>query len=168
MMSFTPFMPCVVGSCMPTLSCRSCATTLLCNLPSKVSISSSIPIAAKNLGAASRHVYDGVELGPMIAWLLIAIVLIAGVCGTIQLFGRMLRHWRYNSGRSLFLGLCRVHGLESRSRRLLRQVSQLHQISYPARLFTEPNWLDPARLSGPLRRRGREIELLRRRIFADE
>jgi len=137
------------------------------HLPSTL-FAQSVLLGAGNLGAAGRrHHYDGVDLGPLVAWLLIAAVTIAGVCGTIHVAGRILRHWRYNSPGSLFFGLCRVHRLKFGSRRLLKQIARLNRLSDPGRLFTEPGWLDPTRLRGPLRTRAAETDALRRRLFAE-
>jgi len=95
----------------------------------------------------------------------LAIVLgLALIGGLLHLANRVVHRWR-NSHPGLFYDLCRLHGLNAGSRRLLRHVAQHHRLAQPARLFTEPQWLDPARLGGPLRLRSAEVSALRSRLF---
>lgn len=99
----------------------------------------------------------------------LVLVLGGAVGGLILLFGvirvaRRLAHHRHNSHPGLFCGLCRLHRLDRNSRRLLRQVAQCYRLAQPARIFIEPQWLDPARLT-PLRARSAEIVALRNRLF---
>jgi len=83
----------------------------------------------------------------------------------LYLLNRLVHRWRHNSHPALFSGLCRLHGLDLGARQLLKQVVQYHRLAQPARLFTEPQWLDPARLRGPLQARAAELTALRERLF---
>jgi len=122
-------------------------------------------LAAGNLGAASRRA-DRVDTGEALLWLAAAGGMIALVCLAIRLVSRWQHRRRHNSHRRLFQGLCRTHGLDRGARRLLRQVARHRQLKQPARLFTEPKWLNPANLPGVLRRRAAEVAALRNRLFA--
>lgn len=99
----------------------------------------------------------------------LALALAAAAVGLVILFGlvRMARrfaHRWHNSHPGLFCSLCRLHRLDRNSRRLLKQVAQCYRLAQPARIFIEPQWLDPARLT-PLRARSAEIVALRNRLF---
>jgi len=91
---------------------------------------------------------------------------IAGVCLVVYCCNRLIQRRRYNSHSSLFSGLCQVHGLDHSARGLLKQLARKHGLRHPARLFTEPGWLDPARLQGSLHGRAAEVTALRNRLFA--
>ena len=120
---------------------------------------------AGNLGAASRRA-SRVDTGQALMLLAIAGGIIAVVCLAIRFGSRLQRQRRFDSHGSLFQGLCRTHGLDRRAQRLLKQVARHHKLVQPARLFTEPKWLNPADLHGPLRRRAAEVTILRNRLFA--
>jgi hypothetical protein len=122
-------------------------------------------LGAGNLGAASRRA-DRVDTTEALVWLGVAGGMIALVCLVICLGSRLHRRRRYHSHGLLFRALCRIHGLDHRARRLLKQVARHHKLAQPARLFTEPKWLNPAGLRGALRRRATEVAILRNRLFA--
>jgi hypothetical protein len=96
-------------------------------------------------------------------WILAAGIVPVGVL--LYLLNRLARRWRRNSHPALFSGLCRLHGLDLGARQLLKQVVQYYRLIQPARLFIEPQWLDPARLRGPLQARAAELTALRGRLF---
>jgi hypothetical protein len=123
-------------------------------------------LAAGNLGAASRRADRVDNSTEALVWLGIAGGMIAVVCLVICVVSRLYRRLRYHSRGSLFRGLCRMHGLDHRARRLLKQVARDQKLAQPARLFTEPKWLNPANLRGPLRCRALEVAMLRNRVFA--
>ena len=122
---------------------------------------------AKNLGAAGRRHYSGVDAGPLLVWLLLATVIIAAVCGAIYVATQVAHYRRYQSPAALFSSLCGVHGLSSAGRGLLKQLARAHKLSDPARLFTEPAYLDPQRLPASLRPRAAVFAGLRDRLFAE-
>jgi hypothetical protein len=78
----------------------------------------------------------------------------------------MLRRRRRYSHKALFDGLCSTHGLDRTARALLWQIARLHNLTQPARLFTEPQWLDPAGLQPSLGTRTAEAAALQSRLFA--
>lgn len=109
---------------------------------------------------------SSVDTGQVLVYLIIAAVAIAAVCLGIYFGTRMTQRRRYNSHGSLFAGLCRLHGLDRGTRRLLKQVARHHRLRYPARVFTEPRWLDPASLPAGLRDESRRVAALRNRLFS--
>ena len=101
--------------------------------------------------------------------------------GLVILLGMVLAVWllslvldRYGGRRpvdsslALFLALCRAHGLRWPEWWLLWQVARDHQLKDPARLFLEPERLDPANLGPVLRLRSEQLEAIRGRLFAGE
>lgn len=118
-----------------------------------------------NSRAAGRHRGD-VDLGEVIGYLMIAATVIASVCLIVYFVSRLRHRWRYNSHRSLFNGLCRVHGLNRNARKLLKRVARHHKLGQPGRLFLEPKWLDPAGLRGSMREQAGNVAALRNRLFA--
>ncbi|NQU21321.1 MAG: hypothetical protein HQ567_08570 [Candidatus Nealsonbacteria bacterium] len=104
--------------------------------------------------------------GEMIAYLGVAVVAIAVVCVGAYLASRLVHQRRFNNDGTLFSGLCAVHALDRSARRLLVEVAGHRRLSQRARLFTDPRWLDPATLRGPIRRRANEVDALRRRLFS--
>ena len=122
-------------------------------------------LGAGNFGAASRRA-NRVSGGEMLILLLIVAGIITVVCLAIRFASQFQRRRRFNSHGSLFQGLCRTHGLDRCARGLLKQVARYHKLTHPARVFTEPKWLNPANLRGILQRRANEAEALRNRLFA--
>ncbi len=104
--------------------------------------------------------------GEMIAYLGVAVVAIAVVCVGAYLASRVVHQRRFNNHGTLFSGLCKMHALDRSARNLLVEVAQHRRLSQRARLFTDPRWLDPATLRGPIRRKAADIDALRRRLFS--
>ena len=121
-------------------------------------------LGAGNLGAASRRA-GRVDTGEALIYLVIAGGLIAAVCVAIAVATRIHRQRRRKSHAALFRGLCQLHGLDRRARRLLKQLARHYQLAQPARLFCEPKWLDPTGLRSGLRQRASEVTALRNRLF---
>jgi len=131
-----------------------------------------LPLAVSHTGmillgdraSALRH---KAATGQMLVWLLIAIGLITAVALAVFFGNQFVYRRRHNSHPGLFAALCRVHGLDGNTRRLLRQVARSHNLAQPARLLTEPQWLDPVNLRGSVQRRRAELTKLRNRLFAE-
>jgi len=117
------------------------------------------------LVAGSRRLRRS-SFAQVVVWLVIAAGLITGVC--LAIYGaRLLAHRRrYNSHSSLFNALCRVHGLDRHARGLLKQVVRHHNLAQPARLFTEPEWLDLAKL-GRFTGQKDKLRELGKRLFSE-
>lgn len=101
----------------------------------------------------------------MVAWLLVAGAVIAVVSVILVIANRMAWHWRHKSHRGLFSGLCKMHNLDSSSRRLLNRVVRFHRLAQPGRLFIEPKWLDPAGLGPAFRADAVPLAKLRTSLF---
>ena len=121
---------------------------------------------ARKLKAASRR-GSGVPAGQIFFYLVIVAAVIAVVCLAIYFGTRALQRRRQYSHGGLFGGLCRVHGLNHRTKALLKKVASLHKLEYPARLFIEPKWLDPAALDGSLRSQAAEVTAVRNQLFSE-
>ncbi len=118
------------------------------------------------LGARTFRRRGGAGAGEMIVYLMIAAGLIAGVCLAVFFVSRANQRRRRYSHNGLFASLCLIHGLDHAAKALLKQVASCHKTSQPARVFTEPNWLDPGSLPAPLRGRAAQVAALRSRLFA--
>jgi len=136
-----------------------------CTLFAQLSIADML-LAARKYGFGGRP-SSRVSTGEIFLYLLLAAGVIAAVCLALHFGSRTLHRRRQYSHAGLFGGLCKLHGLDRRGRTLLRNLAKAHRLSYPARLFTEPAWLDPAQLPGPLRGRANEVAILRNRLFID-
>ena len=120
-------------------------------------------LAARNLGAASRHRTVG---GGQVLMYILVVVAIACAAGlAVYFINRALHYWRYKSHLELFHGLCRIHGLGRKARGLLKQVAGQNRLNYPCRVLTEPQWIENAARSGPLSSRAKELKALHKRLF---
>ena len=106
------------------------------------------------------------ETGEMVFWLVIFAVSICAICAVIYAATHILNQWRYNNHSSLFYALCNEHNLDKNARAMLKQVVRHHGMREPARVFTEPQWLDPAKLGKPFAARAEELLVLRKNLFA--
>ena len=106
--------------------------------------------------------------GKLVTWLLGGAVvgaLLIGIVAFVWVLSRKRPKKRIYNHRALFESLCRAHGLDRKSCRLLREVAQYHGLAHPARLFVERKWLFPFRLSPELRARSAELTAIRRQLF---
>lgn len=106
-----------------------------------------------------------VDTGRLVALLLGTGLVIGGVCGGLALAHRLAHDRRYRSPETVFRGLCKLHGLDGATRRLLRRVARHYRLAHPGCLFVEPKWLDPTRLVPSFRAQAAELERLRHEIF---
>jgi len=81
--------------------------------------------------------------------------------------GKPGREPRYDHPRALFRALCRAHGLDRASRRLLDQLARQQRLSDPARLFLEPERFEAENLGASLKPRRKQFVALRDRLFAE-
>ncbi len=106
------------------------------------------------------------ESEEMIFWLVVFVVVIGVVCGAIFLATHYVNRRRYNSHSSLFYALCGVHDLDRSDRAMLKQVVRHHDLAQPARVFTEPQWLNPAALGEPFASKSEQLLALQKQLFA--
>lgn len=104
--------------------------------------------------------------GQLLLWLLLAGVAVGIVSGALYYGHRWHHRHRHQSHAALFRGLCETHRLDRSARRLLSQVGRYHRLAQPARLFTEPEWLEPAKLGDRFSAKAGEVADLRTRLFA--
>ena len=116
------------------------------------------------IGALPRRT-SGPDGELVFLWLAVAAVLIAAVCGVCYLVNRMVHCRRHYSHAALFGQLCRLHGLDAGSRRLLKRLAGQHNLPQPAKLFVDPRWLDSAAAGGTPPNRRAELTALRHRLF---
>jgi hypothetical protein len=122
-------------------------------------------LAAMVLAVEETRPPQRADTGQMLIWLLVAGVVIGVVSAMLVIANRVARRWRYNSHPAVFRALCKLHGLDGPSRRLLRRVVRYHRLSQPGRLFVEPKWLDPANLGAAFQPLAAELETLRNSLF---
>jgi len=99
----------------------------------------------------------------------IGLMIVGGVLLSMWVLARFLSYQerRRASARPLrlFCSLCKAHGLRWSEWWLLWKVARCQRLRDPARVFLEPERLDPANLNTALRRRQAKLEALRGRIF---
>jgi len=101
------------------------------------------------------------------------VFLVAGglllACIVLLLVGRYLRRFEnlksYDSPPELFRELCRAHGLNWSSRRLLKRLAAEWELPSPALLFVEPERFNATRLPPNWRGDAARLENLRERLF---
>jgi hypothetical protein len=102
---------------------------------------------------------------------LVGLMIVAGFIVGLWLLARLADRGREkrpsNSPARLFLSLCRAHGLRWPDRWLLWRVARHHRLSTPARIFIEPERLEPAGLGQALLRRADRLRALREGLFCD-
>jgi hypothetical protein len=90
-------------------------------------------------------------------------------CVVLLLVGRYARRFEnlktYDSPPELFRELCRAHGLNWSSRRLLKRLAAAWELPSPALLFVEPERFNPARLPANWQDDQDRLENLRQRLF---
>jgi hypothetical protein len=79
---------------------------------------------------------------------------------------RSERRRSYTHPGRLFYELCRAHGLDASSRRLLRRLASYARLAQPAQVFVEPQRFDAAVLPPSLAAEQPRLEQLRARLFA--
>jgi len=79
---------------------------------------------------------------------------------------RQERNRRCNSPLKLFLSLCKAHELPWSQRWLLWRVARYQRLRDPARLFLEPERLEPINLSPVLQTRSAVFKEVQGRLFA--
>ncbi len=99
--------------------------------------------------------------------LLILVVISVLVWLAARAFDWILRKRRHPSPRRLLWSLSRAHRLRWSQWWLLRQIAKQQKLEDPARLFLEPEWLDPATLGLEFATQRMQIQVLRARLFSD-
>lgn len=113
-------------------------------------------------GPAMRTSSDGSALFWLAA---IGGVVVVGVV-VLSIVTRVLHHRSRSSQAGLFDGLCKLHELSRNHRTLLKQLAASYGLgAMPARVFTEPRWLEPNPNNPLFRTRAAELAAIRDRLF---
>ncbi|HUG66153.1 MAG TPA: hypothetical protein VMM76_00270 [Pirellulaceae bacterium] len=109
--------------------------------------------------------------GGGVAWtdLLIPIAVIGVVAAIAWLVTRYVKYReqrKADSPHELFAELCRAHGLDRASQRLLRRLAKAHRLQSPAQLFVEPARFDLEILGKAFEARRAQTAALRSKLFA--
>jgi hypothetical protein len=100
-----------------------------------------------------------------------AALIVAGFALAMWLLTWYLNHREgrrgYTSPRRLFWALCQAHRLPWRQRWLLWRVARAQKLSDPARLFLEPEWLQPDKLAGASPAQAAQLMQLRESLFVE-
>lgn len=106
--------------------------------------------------------------GSMMVWIGIGGAVVVGAAIALGVLTRVLQKQGRHSQAGLFTGLCEVHALPRNSRALLKQLATSYGLAAaPARVFTEPRWLEPNPNNGLFRQRGPELAALREQLFGE-
>jgi hypothetical protein len=117
--------------------------------------------------SALRDRKGRIDSGELFAGLVILAGVLAGIVILARIFDPHRRKQPYTSPGRLLFSLCKAHGLRWSQWWLLRQIARHQAMEDPARLFVEPERLDPAN-AGPLGAAKRDqIQALRARLFSD-
>jgi hypothetical protein len=99
-------------------------------------------------------------------WLGVAVVvLLVFLWWLTRLAARRDKTRMFTDDKSLFRALCRAHGLDRSSCRLLKRLAQWQRLSHPARLFLEPDRFHTTNIGPELRRQQASLEAVRDKIF---
>jgi hypothetical protein len=114
-------------------------------------------------GFRSRSMGDNAAEVAVVAGVLVVI------CIVLLLIGRYARRFEnvksYDSPAELFRELCRAHGLDWPTRRLLKRLAAEWDLAHPASLFVEPERFNPAILPATWNQHADELERLRAKLF---
>lgn len=106
------------------------------------------------------------ESGYLTTGLLVILGIVAAVWVLMQVVDRLDGRRSVDSSLMLFLALCRAHRLRWSEWWLLWLVARDQKLKEPARLFLEPELLDPANLGPVLRLKAAQLEGVSGRLFA--
>ena len=115
------------------------------------------------LAAAPRRANQA-ETGQMLVYLLSAAAVITAVCVVMAGITHFVRKRRAYSHSGLFAGLCKEHGLDRSNRQLMVRIARHFRLKHPARLFLEPQLLDPAKLASVAGGDSRKLAALQMRL----
>ena len=93
-----------------------------------------------------------------------ALLLVACLVTLLQRLARPKPPRPLYSPSRLFRDLCRLHGLDRTSRRLLCRLAHYQKLDHPGRLFVEPERFEPENL-GPLASHLQRYREIRERLF---
>jgi len=107
------------------------------------------------------------DSGEIISGLLIVLAILLAVWLLSYVLSLRERRGAYASPLRLFLALCRAHRLPWSEQWLLWRVAKAQRLRDPARIFLEPQRLQPPNLDGWSAEQVDRLERLRERLFAN-
>ncbi len=114
--------------------------------------------------------FQGRETRLESGYLLTGLAILLAILMAVWLLSRILDRFDgrrpVDSSRMLFLSLCKAHGLRWSEWWLLFRLTKEQKLDEPARVFLEPEWLEPANWPVVLQSRSKQLEELRGRLFA--
>ena len=108
--------------------------------------------------------YD-VSVTQLVVWGVVVLV-VATLLWKVALVIALRDSQTYHSPARLFNDLCRLHGLDFPSRKLLWRLAKIRQLEHPAQLFLEPSWFDTASVPASLQPFRPQLAELKQRLFA--
>ncbi len=99
------------------------------------------------------------------AALVFVVLVLLVVCWKVARVMAMREGRGYYSPHRLFDDLCRAHGLDFPSRKLLWRLAKCRELPHPAQLFLEPSWFDPANVPASLQPFRPQLTQLKQRLF---
>jgi len=106
------------------------------------------------------------ESGYLTSGLLVILGIVAALWVLMEVMDRLDGRRSVDSSLMLFLALCRAHRLRWSEWWLLWLVARDRKLKEPARLFLEPELLDPANLRPALRLKAAQLQTVAGRLFA--
>jgi len=107
------------------------------------------------------------DYSEILSSLLILAIISVFVWLLARVFDRFCQRRSYSAPYRLLWSLSRVHRLRWSQWWLLRRIAKQQNLDDPARLFLEPEWLDPARLGPEFAQQSAQVLVLRARLFVD-
>lgn len=126
-------------------------------------------LAEKNPLENFAREFQGRDARLQPGYLLTGLLILMLILLAVWLLSRVLERFDgrrpVDSSGMLFLSLCRAHGLRWWEWWLLFRVARAEQLDEPARLFLEPQRLDPGNLPSALQPKSEAVASLRQRLF---
>lgn len=108
-----------------------------------------------------------INTGDIVTGLLVLAGIVVVVWALSYLLTLQERRRSYTSPGRLFFSLCKAHRLRWPQWWLLWRVARSQRLRDPARLFLEPERLEPSNLGSSLQMRAAQLKELRERLFAE-
>jgi hypothetical protein len=123
------------------------------------------PSRLETLGRGFQH-GSGVSRGNIVLGVFVLVGIVLAVWAAAYWHTHRDRLPWCNDAAKLFWSLCRAHALRWGDRWLLWRVARYQRLDDPARMFLEPQRLDPANLGAVFRTQSARLGAIRARLFA--
>ncbi len=119
----------------------------------------------QRLGDGLRRSRGRMDFADMLPYILGLAVLAIGIAIAAAIVKRNDMSQPCNDPKKLFRELCRAHGLDFSSRRLLHQLASAYQLHQPAEVFLTPSAFQADRLPPQLQAQAGRLQQLHDRLF---